>query len=385
DLRAVAVMSEAAFKTLEQQNARFALRHPDIHVALTRVDPKDADALLDSRLDDGRAADLALVPNEWVKTLAVAGVLLPADAAFVGEALSDQFDALAAPLKWNGYIWGVPRSMDPYVLVWNRNVLGALHREDGSALARPLRAEEWPALPKLLQDAGLGASWLTLDASDPYAVLSWFGAAAGERADALLSDQGKAWNGQALDAILAMPPEERVGIQKREADSRFWTAFAAGGTLAAVVRYSEAAAAIAGLPKTAADALQIDRAGWEQPYVWASGESFALSARTRHEEAAKTWMAQMASSANQLQNYADSGLLPVFPSLYTAGAGIAPNLANASLQSFPNQAPSATGPEVPNRLRRLAGLWEQWLDGRIGLDEWKLLWPASFAEFKSDD
>ncbi|MCC3372838.1 extracellular solute-binding protein [Cohnella sp. REN36] len=384
DLRAVAVADEADFATLEKQNAKFALRYPDIRVTLTRVDPKVAGPLLDSRLDDGRAADLALVPGEWVKTLAVSGAILPADAAFVGEALSDQFNAVAAPLKWNDYTWGVPRSMDPYVLVWNRNVLGSLRREDGSPLDRPQRAEDWEALPKRLRDAGSGAAWLALDASDPFAVMSWLGAAAGERADVLPGDQGKAWTGQALEGLLAMPPEDRLGIRAEAPDAAFWASFAAGGTLAAVVRHSVATAGIAALPKSDAEALEIDRTAWQRPFIWTAGESFVLSARTLHEEAARTWMAYMTDAAHQLENYEETGRLPAYPSLYTARNGVSPNLANVSLSSFPNQAPSATGPEVPIRLRRLTGLWEEWLDGRIGVEAWKQRWPASFAEFEAN-
>jgi maltose-binding protein MalE len=385
ELTVAAVIDEEGFKRLQAQNDSFRLRHPEIGVAWLRIDP-DAPSLLSAIRDSVREADVLLLPNEWIRELAVGGYLLPADSAYVGEALSEQFSAVVSQMRWNGYLWGVPLDMDPYVLVWNRNVLEALRTEGGEPdLVPPLGAEQWQNLPKRMADKGLIASWLAIDENDPLAFLGWLGAVTGRREDALFDRTDDIWSDPALDRALSLLAEQRSGIAAVKPEGAFWSAFAARRYAAAVVRSSEALRGIAALPDSAAAALRIDRAAWESPFVWPAGSSFAVSSRTEHEDAARAWMAEMSEADKQLQNYEKSGKLPTLRTLYEGVAGIPVPIADAGSRSFPNQPSLAAEPDLPALFLRLGGLYSKWLAGDLTVEAWKEQWLASLADAKTYD
>lgn len=123
ELTVEVAMGEREYRDLVAQNEEFMRDHPDILIELQRINPNQAYSAYKTSSQLEQAADIMLISNEWVIEFASSGYLLPADAAYAGKALAEQFDALAAPLKWNGYLWGVPRDMDPFVLVWNQDML----------------------------------------------------------------------------------------------------------------------------------------------------------------------------------------------------------------------------------------------------------------------
>jgi len=384
ELKAAVVSDEPGFELLREQAESLRSRHPDINVEWIRIDPDWADLRSELR-GYAREADVLLVPNERVRELAVGGSLLPVDAAFVGEALSEQFNALVSQVKWNGYVWGVPRDFDPYVIVWNKNVLDAIRTADSAALSPPLGLPQWQSLPRLLADKGLIASWLAIDGSDPLAFLAWLGAVTGGRQDALFDRTEESWNGQGFDQAMELLAGERVGLSLKKPDGSFWPAFAAGKYAAAVVRESAAAKGLSELPASASAVLSVDRSFWDSAFVWPSGMSFVVSSGTEHEEAARSWIAEMTEAANQLQNYEETGRLPVYRSLYDRLTGHPPDLASAGVRSFPNQPPLASEPGLSGQLERLGGLWKDWMEGRLSLEEWKRRWRSSLADAQAND
>ncbi|MBB6729673.1 extracellular solute-binding protein [Cohnella zeiphila] len=383
-LQVAAVADEDGMALLEQQSAKVSAVHPEIRVEWQRIDPGEADfAELSDELD---GADIVLLPNEQVKPLAVAGSLLPVDSAYPGEALSEQFGVLLSQMKWNGYLWGVPRDFDPYVLVWNRNVLASARPDAPQSI--PSGPAQWAEWPQKLAEKGVNASWLALDPSDPYALLAWIGEVTGKRQDEWLepaeAGADAAWSSQSYEQALTLLSQQRGGIALASPGGTFWTAFAAGQYGAAVVRNSQAVKGLAELPASAASSLRIDRSAWETPFVWPNGESFVLSAWTGNEDAAMTWISEMTGRDQQSDMARETGRLPVYRSLYESGAGDLPDLSGAGAQRFPNQAPLSVAPDLPEKLRTLGTLLKQWTSGTPVFAEWKGQWATLLAKAEND-
>lgn len=383
DLSIAAVMDEDGFEQLRRQSDDYQTRHPDVTVRWARIDP--ASASLAGDIQEGiETSDLMLVPNEWVRDLAVGGSLQPVDSVFVGDALSEQLEAVISQMKWNGYLWGVPRSMDPYVLLWNKNVLDSLQSGTDSVIP-PLSLEQWRNLPQLLADKGLIASWLAVDGTDPFALLTWLGAVTGKRQDAMFDRTDAIWSSVSLDKALQLLDEQRAGIADIQNEAEFWPAFAAGRFAAAVARDSVAKRALAELPDSAKSAILIDRSVWQSPFVWPNGTSFVLSSRSTQGDAAKRWLTEMTGPSLQLDNYEKEGLLPVNRPLYSQLTGSEKVLASAPASEFPNQATVAEEPSLPGLTARLRTLWSNWFQGQLESREWKERWLGSLADTKSYD
>lgn len=382
DLEVTAVIDETGFELLQRQSAEFQNRHPDVSVRWTRLDPM-SDTLGEELRENVRGADLLLVPNEWVRSLAVEGEIQPVDSAYVGDALTEQFTAIIAQMKWNGYIWGVPRDIDPYVTVWNRNVLESLKTET-ERMTPPLSFDQWQSLPQKLAEKAPNVSWLALDGRDPSALLAWFGSAAGIGQEDLFDRENEAWNGETLTAAIKLLDEQRAGIANMPiapGGAGFWPAFASGNYAAAIVRVSQTAH----MPDDLRANVEIDRSGWNHAFVWPNGTSFVLSSRSKQEDAAKRWVGEMTSAAHQLQNYERLGTLPVYRSLYASLDTGEASLAAASPGSFPNRAPGIADPALPDRMDRLGELSDGWLQGRLAGAEWRALWLDSLADPKAYD
>ncbi|MFD2333896.1 extracellular solute-binding protein [Cohnella sp. GCM10020058] len=381
DLAVKIIQDEDTYRLLARQSAAFERDHPDIRVNLERIDPDDAADLLDNWHTSEEGADVALIPSLWVKRLAVSGMLLPADAAFEGDALSEQFEAVAAPLKWNGYMWGVPHHMDPYVVVWNRARLSAAARQDGSVLSLPLGAEDWATLGTEMASEG-SRPWLAIDERDSAALLTWLGASTGIRPDLLLGDSNGPW-GAGPAATMLDTLRGSIGLRVPDRGASFWQAMASGQYAAAVVRLSVAEKGIAGLGADAAAGLAIDRSGWDKAYAFDGGASFVIGAGTQGESAAKSWIAAMTEAQLQLDNFDEAGYLPVYRSAY-ADRHTLPVLTGRGAQQYPNWAPHA-GPEWPLLMNKIAIYWADWRQGRLALADWPARWSGLLADLQLHD
>ncbi|CAI6019798.1 extracellular solute-binding protein [Cohnella sp. JJ-181] len=376
------VQDEEAFRLLQRQSEAFERTHTDVRVRLERIDPSGAAGLLEDWRQAAGDADAALVPSLWVKRIAVSGGLLPADSAFEGDALSEQFEAVIAPLKWNGYMWGVPHHMDPYVVVWNRARLSAGARPDGSELTLPLGADDWAPLGTELAGEG-SRPWLAIDESDPAALVTWTGAATGLRPDLLLGEATGEWGTGPGAALLDTLRGFAGALRAPDRSPAFWQAMAAGQYAAAVMRLSVAETGIAGLDKVQAAGLAIDRSGWDKAYAFDGGASFVIGAGTESESAARTWIAAMTGERLQLDNYEEEGYLPVYRSAYLGYPGL-PNLTGRGRQQFPNREPAA-GPEWPLLMQKFGLYWADWRQGRLAIAEWPARWRGLLAELQLHD
>jgi ABC-type glycerol-3-phosphate transport system substrate-binding protein len=383
-LKVVAALPEAEFDALRMQGEERAGRLPGVTVEFVRLNPDDAyQALLDASRR-GEPVDVMLVENEWVKSFAVAGHLMPADGAFVGEALSEQLEALISPLKWNGYVWGVPRDFDPYVFVWNVPVWKSV--AGGAALRPPQSVEGWQQLAARVREQFPQTRWLAISGDDPFAMLTWIQAAGGNH---VALDDNATWQGTPAAEALALLDRERSGVDFSGDWDQIAGWLSAGRLLAALMPYSETVSLLARPLDDQPDALALDHATWQFSTVWPRGRSFVISSRSAHEEAARNWVAVMTESTVQQQNYALFGKLPVYRSLYSDKdiyglSALFPSGGGATA-AFPYRSPSEEGPDLPERLQRIGGLWREFASGTIGVAAWPERWAHVLADAEFDN
>ncbi|MFC5467145.1 extracellular solute-binding protein [Cohnella suwonensis] len=370
-LRVEAAMTEPQFRVLLGENERFSLSHPEITVELTRVDPERAYDRYKEASAMNESADIMLFNNEWVKQFASSGYLIPTDPAFVGKALAEQFNALTSPLKWNGFLWGVPFDMDPYVLLWNDRLL----REAlGPDVALPLALEQWTALADKSAASPTPYSWLAIDREDPLALLGWLQNAGGERSDGLWAKGSDPWDspgtGGALSLLASRLSYVRYPLDVAEAIE----SVKRGEAAVAVVPYSDASEANAEPRGSAETELAIDHQSWRMPWVWPRGRSFVVSSSSESEEAAYVWISEMTGEQTQLANLEKLGKLPVFRTMYDSDRALSNLLPGRNGANFPNQAPLSAEPELPDELTALSDMWSRLAGSELTLDQWKERW-----------
>lgn len=373
-LKASVAMDETEFAYFRQTVEEQSLLLPDISLDLVRVEPEEAGAVFLNASGIGEPPDVMLMENERVLSFAVSGYLAPVGGAFSGEALPEPFDALAAPLKWNGYIWGVPKDFDPYVIVWNTDVLGAVRGNDAPP---PGRLAEWAELASLSRSQATPVSWLAVDGEDPTALLSWVQAATGERTDTLWSEEDDPWSGTPLGEAIALLDRERAGIAFGGGPREIGDALAEGRAAAAVVPHSEAERLVKELDGVQ---LAIDRSAWKLPFLWPRGRSFVISSRSEVQDAANRWIAAMTRDSLLQDNRDRFGKLPARRSLYPEGGSSSDLFPGGESAAFPFQPPADFGPDLAARLDGLARLWGDFAAGTAGLDEWSLRWTDLSAD-----
>lgn len=104
----------------------------------------------------GEGPDVLLIDSHWIKPLAMKGLLLPMEASQAVAPDSQLPAGLLEPVQWNGFQWGIPFDMDPYVLAWKTDIAGE---------QLPENRKGWQSLKKK-QD---GKPLFSLDPRDPYA------------------------------------------------------------------------------------------------------------------------------------------------------------------------------------------------------------------------
>jgi ABC-type glycerol-3-phosphate transport system substrate-binding protein len=375
-------LDEADFNMLAQQNDTFMINHPDITIELRRVDPTHAYSTFKHSSQLGDSADVTLLANEWVREFASSGYLLPADAVFVGTALAEQFDVLAASLKWNGYMWGVPRTMDPFVWVWNSDLL---QEWLGAEVALPLTAEQWSLLATKSTEFQGSPSWITLDPSDPLTLFAWLEYVVGERSDSIWAIDSSSWEETPFAQAASLLVEHRTGVAYAESTVKASLLLQNRETVAAILPYSAAASLVAEPQLLAGSKFILDHDTWQLPYVWPRGSSFTISSQTRVEEAAHLWISEITAAPNQLQNLKELGSLPVYRSLYDQVRELSDLLPNRTGNTFPNQAMIAISPKLSEQLEQLGLIWSKYAADELTFTDWNVAWSALVADFQQDD
>ncbi|MGO4545774.1 extracellular solute-binding protein [Paenibacillus sp. 2TAB23] len=305
-------LTNAEFEQLERQNSNFMMKYPHIQVKLANESSKDnAYRMWSLQSQQGEAADIMLLSNGWVRPYAVRGFLKPADSIMTGDALSDQMAGLLEPLKWNGYLWAVPKDVNPYLIVWNKALL-----EEAGHEAPPT---DWPAYQAValkVIELHAEASIVNWSPGDLYQQLAWLSAFQNGQNNSL---QVLPLNESQMSQLSWYQElQSRVSGLDGGDTSSLEDAFDQNQLLAAILTWND----YEKLEETIRNKLRVNREQIQDP--WLNGRSFAISASSRHEDEAILWIQEMTDVNNQQLSYDQSGQLPARASLYAF---------NSSLQS----------------------------------------------------
>lgn len=354
-IRVTVSVDEDEFALLQQWNQEFTRRYPHIHVVADNLPYAEAYAALKSSAMLGEAPDIMLLDSSWVTDFAAFGYLKNVDSLFAGELFSDVPAGLVQPLKWNGYLWGVPKDADPLVTVWSGLLLQRL------GMGEP--PQSWQELLSLaaLADADSQLSPLPylagFEAEQLPAFLAW------------LTAVGGTGDPYALPSLLKQPQaaERFAELDKLRIQGRLWAASDSRQLAEALEQGQLWSAALPishvfGKLQTEARRLIVKPQLDDVP-LWSGGRSFSLSSRTEYAEEAKLWIEFITDPLRQQLLFSQTGKLPARRSaLAKLGTG---SLPEALLDEL--EAASGTRRDAywNRRFDLDSRLWRRWLTGEL--------------------
>ncbi|OMF36973.1 hypothetical protein BK133_07075 [Paenibacillus sp. FSL H8-0548] len=293
------------FETLQKLNQQFMIKYPHIQVKLSNDSPKSKSyEMWETQSQQGEASDIMLLDNGWVKPFAVRGFLKPMDSIMTGDILSDQMAGLLDSLKWNGYLWGVPRDVNPYVVVWS----GALLEEAGLKEAPSEWASFQQAAEKVIElhpQASI-INWSAGDLEQQLVWLDTFHKGLAQVRKVMPLDE---YQLSQLDWMhLMMPHISSIAV---DAISQLNEAFQGNKLFAAIIPWTE----FERLNENLQSKLVVDRD--QIVYPWLNGHSFVISSNSNVEEEAMLWIQEMTDVSSQQLMYTETGALPTRASIYS--------------------------------------------------------------------
>lgn len=121
-LRVVVSLPDEAYRVLQALNRNFLRENTDMTVRLSNLDPSSFDEYLTRAFRLGEASDIILLDNVHIKHHAGHARLQPTDDYFTRVTETEYLPIITEPLKWNGYLWGIPFQIEPYILAYNEAV-----------------------------------------------------------------------------------------------------------------------------------------------------------------------------------------------------------------------------------------------------------------------
>ncbi|OXL84922.1 hypothetical protein BCV73_18825 [Paenibacillus sp. SSG-1] len=286
-IRVTVHLSDEDFKQLEELNHTY-VTDTGATVELNNIPDADAYLQLTSALAVGEGPDVMLINSSWVRPMASRGYLLPVEFYTSNRADSDTINPLLQEVEWNGYQWGTPADMDPYVLAWNMKELNSLGVTD-----IPGGISSWKELLSKAKNRG-HQQLLEISSGDGYDAAALMGALG---TDPLSPSQ----------ASLEWIDKARAFMQIDQTEQ---------GADGAQLPLTISAVSEAAKSQTANTELRMP----EQLYaIYPSllrSRSYAVSAGSQHAKEAAEWIAYMSSAVVQQEWYQATGKLPALKSLY---------------------------------------------------------------------
>jgi ABC-type glycerol-3-phosphate transport system substrate-binding protein len=141
-------------------------QHPEINIHLENIPKTNAYSVYKNASQLGEAADIMLLDNAWVNEFAALSYLTEVNEILVSDMQALQIAPMVSQVKWNGYIWAVPKDIDPYILAWNKPVL-----EEMEIIMPPGTSEDFLNTHQALRGSELGYG-VYFDFNDPYAFIT---------------------------------------------------------------------------------------------------------------------------------------------------------------------------------------------------------------------
>ncbi|RKN86916.1 ABC transporter substrate-binding protein [Paenibacillus ginsengarvi] len=319
-LRMAVSMQSKEFALLQQLKEQYQTAHPGIEVVLENMPDETVYAKLKKAAQLGEAPDVMLLDNNWLSEFAALGYLLPVDSMLTTGLQAEQMEQALAQVKWNGYLWGVPKNLDAYVVVYNAKRLNELGEKP------PATTEELIALHKQTHRPDEGKYGVYFDAPDGRSFLSLVRMLGGAKtisktSPAELSDPAVL---KSLESFLF--PLSDSGKDDGKTLSRSfpqegatwkpWEQLNQGKLVGYITKFSDwkmndsAAVVMDKMP------LPKDEAIWKGP--WLTGNSFAISAKSESGKEAFELIRDLASTGALLKFWNAGGGLPAQASMYPA-------------------------------------------------------------------
>jgi maltose-binding protein MalE len=384
-LKITVSMQPDEFVLLQKQSLAYTASHEDINVELTNV--TDAYTSLKKANQLGDAPDLMLLDNHWVNEFAVLGFLHPMDEFFTGEQQSQGITALMNQVKWNGYLWAIPKDVDPYIIVWNRNT--ALENKWEHA---PESIDELLIWNKTMMHPEEGKYGVYFDPSDSYAFLSLISALAVDtsvnnsvsnpltkinepitlkKIESFFVPQEETWNGAFL----------KQNYPPKSPNWDPWDLLQQGKMAAMITTVSEfkrhgnSNIDLAALSIKATDSTDKSNLGLLK------GRSYAISSRSKNETLAINWIKEMTSIGTDLIVWDEAKLLPSLPTAYLTTPISNDAYSNSYIWLINHGKVLPVEPETNMRISSLKAEWNLVWNGqqsmKIFLDNTSKLWSEN--------
>ncbi|WP_438446283.1 sugar ABC transporter substrate-binding protein [Gorillibacterium sp. sgz5001074] len=306
-VRASVSMDPKEFEIFSRMSKQYADQHEGIQIQVENIPAKDAYDKWKKAGQIGEAPDLMLLDNNWVQEFAALGFLQPVGDFFSSDQQNGRISTLMNQVKWNGYIWGVPKDVDPYIIVWNKKT-AAQHKLEQA----PRSPDELLLWSKSLLKPEEGKFGIYLDPLDPYGFIALTSALTGAWLDAEKLWKDPAAAEKKLSAFLAPQEESWAGKaypKNFPAASSAWSPWEelAKGNIGAMVttvsafkQQSKDDLAIASIPAFNNN---------EHP-VWLKGRSFTISSRTPHARLLMNWIKEMTVPETEIKSWNQTKILP---------------------------------------------------------------------------
>ncbi|MDR9853021.1 extracellular solute-binding protein [Paenibacillus sp. VCA1] len=292
-IRIATHLDESDFKELTGLNEAF-VSETGVQVELNNIPDADAYRRLTETLKVGEGPDIMLINTPWIRPLALGGYILPSESYQSSTTGGDVISPISQMLEWNGYQWGVPLDMDPYVLVW---------RGQGSAPETgdsPHGEKEWKELLAKLESRK-DKQAIGLPAGDPYAFAAFMGAFG--TANPVNPSAAE------MEAMAKLRPSIQF-INNKDMQTA-WSSLSEGGLTLMSVPYSAAYQAHMEMVE-----LRVpERLYAANPFLL-RGRSFAVSSQVEDPGKAAGWIAYMTSDRSQKIWTDATGYLPVRKKAY---------------------------------------------------------------------
>ncbi|MCU6709495.1 extracellular solute-binding protein [Paenibacillus sp. J5C_2022] len=330
ELHASVSVTAEQFLELQRRNRTFMADHPHIVVHLTNEpDFSSAHDNWERNSSVGDGADMLLLHNEWVMPFAVRGFLKPVDSKLANEGLPQHASGWLEPLKWNGYLWGVPYDINPYALLWNKSMLA-----EAGMSEEPQDWGSFLALVQLLSEGEEEATLLNLSPDDIEQLLVWLEKF---RKDEEASAMKLEMTGEQQERLIWLSAQqERIGTLSLQQLNQIMQAIKEDRLLSLILPWHM----YEGLDNAVKRSLIVDQKGFAHP--WISGSSYVIGADCQAEQEAMQWIEAMVQQGGRS-----------FPAL-------------AYMEE--EQQLYKTDPGWPDRKRLLEGLWGRYARKEIAMD-----------------
>ncbi|AZK46867.1 ABC transporter substrate-binding protein [Paenibacillus lentus] len=359
--RVAVQMNEGEFLRLQQMNDEYMNQTAD-QVDLVNIPLGEQSHLtLLQQFELGDSPDVLLLPNDWIRKFASSGYLMPAERYYSSPLTGEVLGALLAQNEWNGYIWGVPFDVDPYVFAYNPDLIQELGFDQP-----PKSVDDWERLLSAFKKQSQIPNLLAVDQTEPYAALSLLWQFGGNTATGSPSifeiTEGMQRGIRFLEEI--RPYLLRYHVEAQPSPN-VWKRMYDGEVVICLVRASDIKNGQHPRMK-----IFMPEPGNTGKAMWNYGRSFVVSSKSSNAEAAGNWIMEMTVASKQREWYEITGHMPVLKSLYfdfeknKIPAWVPASLVGSKSDALP------VSSILPEQIEQFSRLSIEFMNGHIGPEQY---------------